>query len=371
MLTIDAFSQGWRTTVKYENQVELIQHNFCRVKEIELTSNNKEIKAIYYGILRFESVLKKMQDQAVLIRSDNIIIVQNIRKWKAKESLIERIKHVFYLEKRPQIQIITICIPGELNSTTDSLFRLRTSGDYTLKDGIIQIICKKSYYMPQIDIFATQYNKLTNNYVIVYLNDLGKHFHNIENSGDETENEGQGSKASTWQRRRFPTVHVANIRRDLLMRQNRIQYEHQHIQYDTQQLRSMQIQVLLKEISLPLHITPKIHVLSNNTISSNLQHELMIQLGNQQEIQAKSMLGQTQYLNKEVRYGEKGVIIYYPRVTCRKGNDLPSPYLLISPLATKNEYPFPRRTKNQERIRLKIEGQNMWNDAERGLERME
>ncbi|KAA6385920.1 MAG: hypothetical protein EZS28_018549 [Streblomastix strix] len=45
------------------------------------------------------------------------------------------------------------------------------------------------------------------------------------------------------------------------------------------------------------------------------------------------MKGQTRYLNKEVRQGEKGVTNYYPRLTQRQGNDLLSPYLLILPLA--------------------------------------
>ncbi|KAA6354303.1 MAG: hypothetical protein EZS28_050170 [Streblomastix strix] len=50
-------------------------------------------------------------------------------------------------------------------------------------------------------------------------------------------------------------------------------------------------------------------------------------------IKAKIMKGQSRYLNKEVRQGEKGVTNYYPRLPWRQGNDLLSPYLLISPLA--------------------------------------
>ncbi|KAA6357255.1 MAG: hypothetical protein EZS28_047217, partial [Streblomastix strix] len=84
-------------------------------------NNAKEIKAIYYGLLRIEQVFKKMQDQAVLIRSDNTTAVYDIGKWKAKELLTERIKQVFYLMKRLKLQITTIHIPGKLNSTTDSL----------------------------------------------------------------------------------------------------------------------------------------------------------------------------------------------------------------------------------------------------------
>ncbi|KAA6372238.1 MAG: hypothetical protein EZS28_032235 [Streblomastix strix] len=60
--------------------------------------------------------------------------------------------------------------------------------------------------------------------------------------------------------------------------------------------------------------------------------EPMTQQGNQQVIQDKIMKDQTTYLNKEVRQVEKGVINYYPRLSWRQGNDLLSPYLLISPL---------------------------------------
>ncbi|KAA6401856.1 MAG: putative reverse transcriptase [Streblomastix strix] len=181
MITTDASPQGWGATLTHENQIELIQHDCWSEKEAEMTSNAKEIKAIYYGLLRFEQVFKKIQDQAVLIRSDNTTAVYDIGKWKAKESLIERIKQVFYLVKRLRLQITTIHIPGKLNSTTDSLSRLLRSGDYSLKDGMIQMICKTWNYMPQIDIFATQYNKLINNYATVDLNDLGTHFHNAFN----------------------------------------------------------------------------------------------------------------------------------------------------------------------------------------------
>ncbi|KAA6355549.1 MAG: hypothetical protein EZS28_048925 [Streblomastix strix] len=60
-----------------------------------MISDAKEIKVIFYGLLCFEQVFKKMLDQAVLIRSDNTTAVYDIEKWKAKESLIERIKQVF------------------------------------------------------------------------------------------------------------------------------------------------------------------------------------------------------------------------------------------------------------------------------------
>ncbi|KAA6360015.1 MAG: hypothetical protein EZS28_044458, partial [Streblomastix strix] len=111
-------------------------------------------------------------------------------------------------------------------------------------------------------IFATQFNKLINNYDIEDLNDLGTHFHNVfnykrskvklsihpqmpvlnivlqkmiqdkalgitiapnwpgqsENSGYGTENERQESKFSARQCEHLPSGPVANVGRDMLNR---------------------------------------------------------------------------------------------------------------------------------------------------------
>ncbi|KAA6379318.1 MAG: hypothetical protein EZS28_025156 [Streblomastix strix] len=80
MLTTDASPQGWGPTLIYENQMELIQHDCWSEKEAKMTSNAKEIKATYYGLLRFVQVFKKMQDQVVLIRSDSTTAVYDIGK---------------------------------------------------------------------------------------------------------------------------------------------------------------------------------------------------------------------------------------------------------------------------------------------------
>ncbi|KAA6370340.1 MAG: hypothetical protein EZS28_034133 [Streblomastix strix] len=65
-----------------------------------MTNNVKEIKAIYYVQLRFEQVFKKMQDQAVLTLSNITTAVYDFGKWKAKESLTERIKQGNYTQQQ-------------------------------------------------------------------------------------------------------------------------------------------------------------------------------------------------------------------------------------------------------------------------------
>ncbi|KAA6392912.1 MAG: hypothetical protein EZS28_011560 [Streblomastix strix] len=258
--------------------------NSTRLLERKRSRNDKLCQKNQSYLLRATSFRANLQEdarQAAFICSNDTTAVYDIGKLKAKEYARERIKQVFYLVKRLQLQIAAIHIPGKLNSTTDSLSRLCRSADFTLKDGIIQMICKAWNCMPQIDIFAVQYKKLTNNFVTVDLNDLGTQFHNAFNynwskcrtiypstntsiiqsitkteirqstsnnnctdlagtivvhqtkefidqvpfpwqirqdSGDGTENERQGSKISTRQSGRLPSGPVADVDRDLLMR---------------------------------------------------------------------------------------------------------------------------------------------------------
>ncbi|KAA6357658.1 MAG: hypothetical protein EZS28_046815 [Streblomastix strix] len=92
-----------------------------------------------------EKQLSPMQpicDEAQVIVSNflqyiALIDILNFHILQKKESLVKRLK----------LQITTIYIPGKLNSTTDSLSKLFRSGDYTLKDGMIQMICKIWKYM--------------------------------------------------------------------------------------------------------------------------------------------------------------------------------------------------------------------------------
>ncbi|KAA6403823.1 MAG: hypothetical protein EZS28_000641 [Streblomastix strix] len=261
MLTTDASPQGWGATLIYDNQMELIQHDCRSEKEAEMTANLQEDarSSSLYTFRQHNSSLRYLE-----IESEGIPVRKNITCILPSEKT-STTKHN----------------PGKMNSTTDSLSRLCRSGDYTLKDGMIQMICKTQNYIPQMDIFATQYNKLINNYVKVDLNDLGTHFHNAfnykrskvklyihpqitsiklsiteneirqsrgnnnitelagtivvyqakefireitflwiirENSGDMTDNERQRTKASTRQYGLLPSGPVADVGRDLLMR---------------------------------------------------------------------------------------------------------------------------------------------------------
>ncbi|KAA6400962.1 MAG: hypothetical protein EZS28_003509 [Streblomastix strix] len=134
MQTIESQPQGWEAILIYENQIELIQHDFWTEKEIVMTCNHNEIKAVQYSLHCIEQVFKSMQYRVILTRSDNTTAVYVLGKWKTNESLIERIMQVLFHVKRLQLQITTIHIQGKLNSTTDSLSRLCRPRNYALKD---------------------------------------------------------------------------------------------------------------------------------------------------------------------------------------------------------------------------------------------
>ncbi|KAA6370548.1 MAG: hypothetical protein EZS28_033924, partial [Streblomastix strix] len=241
ILTTDASPQGQGATPIYDNQIELMQHDFWSEKETETTSNSREFKAIYYVLICFEQVIKKMQDQTILIRSDNTTAVQTT----------------------------TIHIPAKRNSTTDSLSRLFRSGDYTLKDRIIQMICKtwnschrqtgsqglgdaipqrvqlqmeqsQTIYPPtntsiRKSTLGNETRQSTGNInstdlagtIVVcktkeFIHQIPFPWTNRQDSRDGTENERQGSKTCTSQCGRLPSGPIADVGIDLLMRRKKM-----------------------------------------------------------------------------------------------------------------------------------------------------
>ncbi|KAA6365850.1 MAG: hypothetical protein EZS28_038623, partial [Streblomastix strix] len=93
---------------------------------------------------------------------------------------------------------------------------------------------------------------------------------------------------------------------------------------------SLQLTKLLRELKI---VGTSAYSIRLSATTELAKLEQTTQLGNQPVIQAKIMKGQTRYLKKEVRQGEKEETNYYPRLTSIQGYDLLSPYLLISLLA--------------------------------------
>ncbi|KAA6381331.1 MAG: hypothetical protein EZS28_023143 [Streblomastix strix] len=183
-----------------------------------------------------------------------------------------------------------------------------------------------------------------------------------ENSGDGTENERQGSKASTRQCRRLPSGPVADVGKYLLMRcmkmrgfsQEGVNLLFKGQRFNTVKrnfyslallLDSLQLTKLLRELkiigasaySIRHSATAKLAKLgiSERDLATFTLHSQNSRTVQQYYIFASSTRAndKARYLDKEMRQGEKRGTNYYPRLPWRQGNDLLSLYLLISPLA--------------------------------------
>ncbi|KAA6327247.1 MAG: hypothetical protein EZS28_053837 [Streblomastix strix] len=73
---------------------------------------------------------------------------------------------------------------------------------------------------------------------------------------------------------------------------------------------SLQLKKQLRELKI---VRASAYSIRHSATTELAKLEQMTQLGNYQVIQAKIMKGQTSYLHKDVRYGEKWVTNYYPR----------------------------------------------------------
>ncbi|KAA6365926.1 MAG: hypothetical protein EZS28_038545 [Streblomastix strix] len=90
----------------YNSNIRELDRTYTtRLLEREGDRNDTQCQGNQRYLLRatpFRASLHKSQDQAVLIRSDNTIAVYDVEKQKAKESLIERINHVFLPSEKTQ-----------------------------------------------------------------------------------------------------------------------------------------------------------------------------------------------------------------------------------------------------------------------------
>ncbi|KAA6368915.1 MAG: hypothetical protein EZS28_035557 [Streblomastix strix] len=66
-----------------------------------------------------------------------------------------------------KIQTQTQHIPGISNKITDTLSRLCTQGDYTVKKDILIVLCQAWQISPTLDLFATGENKLEDRFTAI------------------------------------------------------------------------------------------------------------------------------------------------------------------------------------------------------------
>ncbi|KAA6395735.1 MAG: hypothetical protein EZS28_008737 [Streblomastix strix] len=119
-MTTDAAPRGWGSALERELGMIAIAHGTWNKRQVKLSSNNREIKAINQGLRSFAKTLKNLRVQSLAIGSDNSIAVFDIRKFRAIISLIKKIVQVHQTIEKLGIQIQITHLPGVKNEITDA-----------------------------------------------------------------------------------------------------------------------------------------------------------------------------------------------------------------------------------------------------------
>ncbi|KAA6363059.1 MAG: hypothetical protein EZS28_041414 [Streblomastix strix] len=80
IMTTEAAPSGWGSTLERELEMIAIVHGTWNKRQVKLSSNSREIKAITQGLRSFAKILKNLRVQSLAIRSDNSTL--NNRKAK-------------------------------------------------------------------------------------------------------------------------------------------------------------------------------------------------------------------------------------------------------------------------------------------------
>jgi hypothetical protein len=129
-----------------------------------MTSNRKDIIAIDKALDVFQPQLETQGVRHILIQSDNSTAVYNINRKAAAATLYLDLRHLLKKSEKLKLTMTAIHIPGVENTTTNSLSRLKLSGDYKIKKEIIWPALMKLNFRPDIDLFARQSNAILTTY---------------------------------------------------------------------------------------------------------------------------------------------------------------------------------------------------------------
>jgi ribonuclease HI len=115
-----------------------------RRSEQDMTSNRRELIAIYRALEVFQPRLEAQGVRHILIQSDNTTAVYNINRKAAAATLYLDLRHLLKRSEKLKLTMTAIHIPGVENTTTDSLSRLELSGDYQIRKAVSEETKRRS-----------------------------------------------------------------------------------------------------------------------------------------------------------------------------------------------------------------------------------
>ena len=151
VLMTDASKTGWGATL----EGIAATHGFFP-QDIQVRSSNyRELYAVFLAI---SSLQQKIQDQHILLRTDNITAMYYINGQGGPHKPLNKLaKLIFWALKRCRATLKALHIPGEFNTRADELSRLNPTTEWSLHPEAFQHL-EKLWGQHTVDRFATNSN---------------------------------------------------------------------------------------------------------------------------------------------------------------------------------------------------------------------
>ncbi len=157
VLTTDASPIGIGATLQYGTTTLIFTRPIPSRLHTQ-TSNWKELFAIHQAILHFRKHLEQLKATQLLLRSDNSTCVFDIRKWRGAPNLLPQLRKLHSLLEEMGLVVKTSHIAGLKNTTADALSRLERSGDYSIRQEVLDLLCTVMEIKPTLDPFSSLSN---------------------------------------------------------------------------------------------------------------------------------------------------------------------------------------------------------------------
>ncbi|KAA6369187.1 MAG: hypothetical protein EZS28_035288 [Streblomastix strix] len=168
ILTTDASATSWGATLKLQNPEEEIWFQGDWSDKWKLSSSNqRESAVVLCAITCSEHFLKRQRVTALKIETDNSVASFKLIRGAAAISLQQLSDKILEKVEDLEQQIQSFHIHGIENIIPDSLSRLATSGDYSLRSEVLQEVLSQFQVKPTIDMFSNRRNRKFKRFVSV------------------------------------------------------------------------------------------------------------------------------------------------------------------------------------------------------------
>ncbi|KAA6394066.1 MAG: hypothetical protein EZS28_010399 [Streblomastix strix] len=159
-MTTDETPRKWSSKLEKELKVIAIAHVTWNKRQMKLSSNNREIKAITLGLRCFAKTLKNLQVQSLAIRSDNSTAVFDFRNGEHQYHQQRKSNRYTKHQKSQEFRSRLLTSQELKNEIADALSRLSRARDYKLKEKIFRQTCLQMNLNPTIDLLSQHFNNL-------------------------------------------------------------------------------------------------------------------------------------------------------------------------------------------------------------------